>query len=593
MRSKALGIFLILVVVIAVGASVNTGNAEQNSTTTTKSGLQTIQIRQVPVNIVSSELSLIFANAIKLGTIQIYPDTIHNQLIVVGSTDDINQIRAAIKQIGLDKQGPFDSTIKISNVPAKLVADAIAQKYFDQIASMQVAVSVDAKRNAVLITAAPSVQVLIRQTVSALDRRNEFVTSIAVGGPSPDLLADTIGFTLRSNRIPQSHFEIYVDRATNRLIIWERGEDRVKIDGLLTGLGVLSHFANRETVIMPNVIPFASPLNDGSMSNASQVATAIATALSTTAPDLRITNVPGTTNLVMTGSVQSLQSAKNLLADIDGPLDQVSLDVIVYEIDDNAAHDYGLQIPSNFVGATVGENPNPTATLSPPPLFGLGVIGRTPTNIQAQFNVLEQSGVAHVIAHPRVITISGRSAMISATVAIPFVVQTANNGFLTSTVTTTTAGVKLQMTPIVNSPSSGCRRVCSKLITIFLDPDVKTIAGVTTNSGIPAIAEQESTTTVEVQDGATVVIGGLLEHEDTSSDTRNPLPILKDMWPFRELFHSKASRSSDTDLYVLVTPRVLPTALPAPDSIGTWEPVPPIPTVVPLISPRPAQRATP
>src|SRR6185437_9984331 len=83
---------------------------------------------------------------------------------------------------------------------------------------------------------------------------------------------------------------------------------------------------------------------------------------------------------------------------------------------------------------------------------------------------------------------------------------------------------------------------------------------------IPGLSTRRVTTEIEVEDGQSFAIGGLLDNRDT--ETFNKIPGLGDIPFFGKLFHSRQINKSNTELLILVTPelvRPIPRGQPLPD----------------------------
>ena len=76
------------------------------------------------------------------------------------------------------------------------------------------------------------------------------------------------------------------------------------------------------------------------------------------------------------------------------------------------------------------------------------------------------------------------------------------------------------------------------------------------NKDLPVIATRQASTTVRMRDSSSVIIGGLLNEERTTTETR--LPFLGDIPFFGALFRHTSTTARKTDLVIEVTPHILP-----------------------------------
>ncbi|MBI4461447.1 MAG: type IV pilus secretin PilQ [Acidobacteria bacterium] len=156
----------------------------------------------------------------------------------------------------------------------------------------------------------------------------------------------------------------------------------------------------------------------------------------------------------------------------------------------------------------------------------------------------ESRGVGKLLSKPRVITQNNIQAQVQQGVRIP--VQTVVN----NTITTQFINVVLSLKVTPHITADG---------TIFLDIDVENTAinpGIARINGIPALDTQQATTQVLVNDGGTVVIGGVMTTE-TSFDI-NQVPFLGSVPIIGHLFKRTSTRTRSQELLFFITPRVLP-----------------------------------
>jgi type II secretory pathway component GspD/PulD (secretin) len=306
-----------------------------------------------------------------------------------------------------------------------------------------------------------------------------------------------------------------------------------------------------------------------------ELAQTILAALQSIYPELRITVERRTQTLILTGTPQAIEAARDLISKLDIPAQQVALEVRVVEVSAGALSSIGLQL-SPIIGTTFTEQ-DPTNRLF--------TFGRTPISIGVILNLLAERGQAKVLANPVIATIDGRKALIRTGDDIPLVIRQIFAGNVLETLVTFRAGVTLEITPKI-SPEG--------LITTILKPVVSTITGMT-QQGAPQISVREVQTTLTVRDGETIVIGGLLEERDILTITK--IPGLGDLPILGRLFRTERRETKRTELVITVTPRILkpgdpsPTVPPSPVPAVAPSPVPsPVPSPTPSPTPTPPDR---
>ncbi len=208
-------------------------------------------------------------------------------------------------------------------------------------------------------------------------------------------------------------------------------------------------------------------------------------------------------------------------------------------------------------------------------------------------NFLIENNKARILEDPRITTISGRTASLRAGETVNILTTTGGG---TGTVATTQVqsfqtGVTLDITPVVND---------GDYITVTLHPTVNSIAGISA-AGVPNIQTRDTTTTVGLHDGQTIVIAGLIE--DIDSRTVQKIPFLGDL-PLigRALFTYQNVQQNRNELIVTVTPHIVrpgdsggigetKLGIPHPDGLPTLPPNAQLPPPR-RVAPSPAQPET-
>jgi type II secretory pathway component GspD/PulD (secretin) len=316
--------------------------------------------------------------------------------------------------------------------------------------------------------------------------------------------------------------------------------------------------------------------NGASSTSAADLATTVQTALSSSAPDLKITVMPNATQLILTGSPYSIQLAKDLIARIDSPQPIVVLDTEVLEVDEGVTKQLGLKFPTAALSTTYSEiAPATNATTGvTPAILGIQPLTRTPLSLAAELDFLVATNKARILENPRLTTISGHTASLRAGETLNILTTTGGG---TGTVATTQVqsfqtGVTLDITPIVNE---------GNYITVSLHPSVNTLAG--SSAGVPNIQTRDVTTMVGLQDGETVVIGGLIEEDTTRSVQK--IPLLGDIPLIGSIFRDTNYQYTRNELIVTVTPHIVQPGENGQFAPSSAIPVMPKPSGFPTLAP--------
>lgn len=175
------------------------------------------------------------------------------------------------------------------------------------------------------------------------------------------------------------------------------------------------------------------------------------------------------------------------------------------------------------------------------------------TSIDSMINALEQKGVARSLAEPNLTALSGDTASFLAGGEYPIPVA---GSFGQISVDYKKYGVGLAFTPTVLSKG---------VINLKIEPEVSQIdtthtVSVANGISVPALIVRRASTTVELRDGQSFVIGGLLQ-----TNTQNQieqLPWLGTVPVLGALFSSKSYQKNETDLAIIVTPHLVRPARP-------------------------------
>ena len=259
---------------------------------------------------------------------------------------------------------------------------------------------------------------------------------------------------------------------------------------------------------------------------------------------------------------------------------QVELKVCIAEVDRTKFDQFGL----NFFSAGTNTGAVTTGGFAPPSFPQVGG-GATQTLIQDALNIfyfnsalnlgvtlraLQDKGILQVLAEPNLTTVSGRAAKFLAGGEFPYpVIQGSSGGFTSVTIQFRPYGVQLEFTPFVHPDGSIRLRVNPEVSALDYANAVK-ISGYT----VPAISTRKADTEIELKDGQSFAISGLLDNRIT--DSLSKIPGIGDIPILGQFFHSKNLNHSVTELIVIVTPRVVdPLKSPAtqPPAVPSW-PVP-------------------
>ncbi|HTN93971.1 MAG TPA: type IV pilus secretin PilQ family protein, partial [Gallionella sp.] len=271
-----------------------------------------------------------------------------------------------------------------------------------------------------------------------------------------------------------------------------------------------------------------------------------------------------------------LDEVRKLISQIDVPVRQVMIEARVVEASDKFGRDLGVRlgynstdtfkVGSNGLGnigastATMGiGNPSLSTTSSTvtTPNVNLPIAGAAGTFSMLLFNssvtkllsleltALETDSKGKVISSPRVVTSDQTEALIETGTEIPY--QQASSSGATNVAfkkATLSLAVKPQITPDDN---------------VIMDIKVNKDSVGTLYAGVPSIDTNAVTTQVLVENGGTVVIGGV--YAQTQTDGASKVPLLGDIPGLGFLFRSTNKVDNKSELLVFITPKIIQNAL--------------------------------
>jgi type IV pilus assembly protein PilQ len=166
--------------------------------------------------------------------------------------------------------------------------------------------------------------------------------------------------------------------------------------------------------------------------------------------------------------------------------------------------------------------------------------------LNLELSALESAGRGRVVSSPRILTANLVEAMIRQGDKINVRVSTDNE----TSVKEIDASLKLTVTPSI-TPDGNVQ------LSVNIMKDRADFSRVV--DGIPAIESREAKSEVLVENGGTVVIGGVFEEDEISSETQ--VPFLGDIPVVGNLFKSQARRGERRELLIFITPRIVSDAL--------------------------------
>jgi pilus assembly protein CpaC len=206
----------------------------------------------------------------------------------------------------------------------------------------------------------------------------------------------------------------------------------------------------------------------------------------------------------------------------------------------------GLVATPSFGRDIPGQPTLPALSLTSGVSLFLSLVHRS-YDASAILKALEKKGYVNTLAEPTLVAISGHQAKFLAGGEIPVPVATPTEGVK---IEWKEFGVSLTFTPIV---------VDSGVVNLKVEPEVSTLdwdnGVVLSGFRIPALRTRKASSTMELRDGQTLVMAGLISSEDIKGASK--LPILGDIPILGALFRSTNFMKNESELVLLVTPKIV------------------------------------
>ncbi len=295
-----------------------------------------------------------------------------------------------------------------------------------------------------------------------------------------------------------------------------------------------------------------------------------------------ITADKATNSLIIVGTPTDFETMKEVIQKLDIRRRQVYVEVAIIEMSLTKMTDIGfefLTVPqeiqsgsgapvtpiggTNFPGSNragiIGTSVAGPAALAQMSGLAVGVIkgtftynGQTFLNIGALLHALQTDGNVNVLSTPNILTMDNQKAEIMVGQNVPFITGQTQNAItgsqtLFNTVNRQDVGIKLTLTPQIASDNNVRLEVSQEISDV--------LASTLANPAGPTTSKRSASTTVVVKDRQTMVIGGLIRDNVTSTESK--VPLLGDIPILGWLFKSKSTSVEKTNLMIFITPYII------------------------------------
>ena len=225
-----------------------------------------------------------------------------------------------------------------------------------------------------------------------------------------------------------------------------------------------------------------------------------------------------------------------------GSPQQVLLEVRISEMSRGTVKQLGLNSVAWKDGFVTG-----TASRENGPFVGV-IRGLFGTSLDIEFEALERQGLVRTLANPNLVALSGESANFLAGGELPIPSGVDNNGRVT--IEFKPFGVAIAFTPTV---------LADGLINLRVAPEVSSIDREVTiemdGASIPGLKVRRALTSLELRDGQSFAMAGLIQADTV--DSVSGIPLLSKLPIIGALFRSTSFQKNETELVIIVTPRIV------------------------------------
>ena len=275
--------------------------------------------------------------------------------------------------------------------------------------------------------------------------------------------------------------------------------------------------------------------------------------------------------LVMRDTPEHVRMAEKLVASLDVPEPEVIMEVEVLEITHSLLEQLGINYPSN-VSFSLTKPPNSEGAGTTG--LVLGDIAKQNKNtisvssLGVSVDLLKQVGVTNVLSSPRIRARNREKAKILVGNRLPVVTSgtsaTVGGAFSTSNVQYIDAGLTLEVQPTIHNDGNVAIKISLEVSSIIKQISVPIGNGGTTLAY--EIGTRNASTLLELKDGETQVLAGLIQ--DTDQRNSSHIPGLGDLPILGRLFGSNGTTRDKNEIVLSITPRLIRTQ-PRPSSETT------------------------
>ena len=459
-------------------------------------------------------------------------DPNRNLLVLAGTSSELENLLQTIDTFDVDVlQGMSVGLYQIHNVEAQVVAKNLDALFGESgnspMAGMIKIMPIEHLNSLMIISASPDYLKEMKDWVDRFDQ-----------------VRSTEGQQLYVYHVQHGEAE-HLANMLNQIFSGQNNKGRKKSGSPVSSLA-------------PNVRP-ATVSSDGSgISTASSQRTMLNNSggegLSITPDDsVRIVADKENNSIMIMANAKMYEQMKNALMRIDIPPMQVLVEATIMEVSLSDNLEYGVQwyfkngLPGNKTGGGGIDLDGLPGIASSIAGFSYSIVNAS-TQVSAMLNALAKDSQLKVISSPSILVLDNQSAEIRVGDQQPIFTgsSTTEGGVITQNIQFKDTGVSLKVTPRVNS---------NGMVTMDLSQEVTDVGEIDQATGQRSFLQRNIKSNISVKSGETIVLGGLIKDNSTSS--KQGAPVISKLPVVGNLFGGTRKQSNRTELLVLITPTAI------------------------------------
>ncbi len=489
------------------------------------------------------------------------------------------------------------------NIETKLKAEAVSpeDKVVTQLIPLRYADPDNIKKlfaplvskNSVILSYPPTNMLIITDVHSNIQRLTKILKAIDITGIGKEISIMPLQFSdagtlvklldnifkpssVKGKAAVEESVKLVADERTNTLVIFASEDDTLRLKNLIKMLDkeiprgkenirvyYLEHATAEDMVKVLQELPQKKGKDPKGQKSTPLLSDKI-----------KLTADKATNSLIIMAEKDDYQVIEDVVKKLDIPRSMVYIEALFMEVNTEKDFQLGTEwtamgtvtygdrpggVGGGFSGADPGySNLSGVRQGALPAGFSLGTFsevisigGINFSNIAAIVQAYKKDKDVHILSTPQILTTDNQEAKITVGKNVPFQTRSAATsstlGEVYSSYEYRDVGVTLKITPQISK---------DRMVRLLISHEITQLDELTTtNADRPTTLKRTIDTTVIVQDGHTVVIGGLIG--DITSDTEYKVPCLGDIPVLGWLFKTATDSSEKTNLYIFLTPRVV------------------------------------